>query len=150
MNTLGKSRNTSDMKEEIKNVELKIQEYNRQIKKNKEIIFKMVSEAEEAKKKGNINRKEELIKRIEGSIKFNQTYVKALHNSLIDLTNFKKSIKEASKLYSADRVPTRRVVRRTGGKLNKTRNTKMSSKLKQKNRNTKNKAKNSKYKTNKK
>ena len=135
MNTLGKSRNTSDMKEEIKNVELKIQEYNRQIKKNKEIIFKMVAEAEEAKKKGNINRKEELIKRIEGSIKFNQTYVKALHNSLIDLTNLKKSIKEAAKLYSADRVPTRRRVR--GGKSKNTRNTKKSSKLKQKTLNTK-------------
>ena len=46
MDSLGKPKNTQEMQEEISKLEIKIQQYQRQIDINREVLKRMLTEAE--------------------------------------------------------------------------------------------------------
>ena len=123
MDSLEKAKNTQEMLEEIKKLEVKIEQYQRQINKNREVLKNMLTEAETTT---NDERKQELIQRIEGSIEYNKKFIKAMEKAAEQAKLSKESLDQAPALYNAPVAPTAKA--KKGGKRKKTRKRKKTKK----------------------
>tara|TARA_A100001011_G_C14275343_1_gene828944 strand:+ start:1690 stop:2097 length:408 start_codon:yes stop_codon:yes gene_type:complete len=129
MDSLEKAKNTQEMLEEIKKLEVKIEQYQRQINKNREVLKNMLTEAETTT---NDERKQELIQRIEGSIEYNKKFIKAMEKAAEQAKLSKESLDQARALYNAPVAPTFKpkstAKAKKGGKRKKTRKRKKTKK----------------------
>lgn len=127
MNSLRVPLTDKEMITEISKLETKIQQYQTQINKNREVLKKMLTEAEGLPP--NDERKQQLVQQIEASMKFNKKFIKAMEKAKELATLSKDSLAEAPTLYTAAKVPTSKPKftssnRKNGGKSKKSRKTK--------------------------
>lgn len=159
MDSLGKPKNTEEMLEEIKKLELKIQQYERQISKNRKALMALIDQ-EEAERlllevgEGDEENLQRLIKQVDNAMdekSYNKQCERTLKKLNQTMVSIKESLAEAPKLYSADKTQNKPITKsKKAGKYKKSRKSKKRKNIKKSKKNKKRAANFNSYKKSKK